>query len=140
MYTPAKRHKCLAGALVVLWLMFIWGNSLLDGTDSSAVSGFAGRLLSVILGPWVEEAAFLLRKLGHFMEFAILGALLSFNGRMWNLGRLPSILGGLVAALVDETIQSFVPGRAAMVTDIWIDFGGVLFGVCVFYILFVRRK
>ena len=36
------------------------------------------------------------------------------------------MLGGLLTALTDETIQLFVPGRSGQVTDIWIDFSGVM--------------
>ena len=39
------------------------------------------------------------------------------------------VLGGLLTALTDETIQLFVPGRSGQVTDIWIDFSGVMTGL-----------
>ncbi len=39
------------------------------------------------------------------------------------------MLGGLLTALTDETIQLFVPGRSGQVTDVWIDFSGVLTGL-----------
>ena len=45
------------------------------------------------------------------------------------------MLGGLLTALTDETIQLFVPGRSGQVTDIWIDFSGVMTGLLVGFIL-----
>ena len=36
---------------------------------------------------------------------------------------------------IDETIQLFVPGRSGQVTDIWIDFSGVMTGLLVGLIL-----
>lgn len=45
------------------------------------------------------------------------------------------MLGGLLTALTDETIQLFVPGRSGQVTDIWIDFSGVTTGLLVGLIL-----
>ena len=45
------------------------------------------------------------------------------------------MLGGLLTALTDETIQLFVPGRSGQVTDIWIDFSGVMTGLLVGRIL-----
>ena len=45
------------------------------------------------------------------------------------------VLGGLLTALTDETIQLFVPGRSGQVTDIWIDFFGVMTGLLVGLIL-----
>ena len=46
-----------------------------------------------------------------------------------------AILGGLLTALTDETIQLFVPGRSSQVTDVWIDFSGVMTGLIVGLIL-----
>ena len=57
------KKKAISGIFLLLWLGFIWGNSLLPGTDSAAVSGFVGELLSLVFGPWVLEATYLLRKL-----------------------------------------------------------------------------
>lgn len=133
MFRPTKKRRWLAGGLMAVWIMFIWGNSLLNGADSSAVSGFAGEFLALILGSWIEEATVLIRKLAHLTEFAVLGFLLGWNSRLWQKGSMYAVLGGLLAALTDETIQSFIPGRASMVTDVWIDFVGVLCGVSVVY-------
>ena len=41
----------------------------------------------------------------------------------------------LLTAMVDETIQIFVPGRGSQVTDVWIDFAGACLGVLVVYVL-----
>ncbi|MGM9641084.1 MAG: VanZ family protein [Faecousia sp.] len=140
MFQPTKNRKWVLGVLAALWLCFIWCNSLLDGADSSSVSGFVGDLLAVILGPWVQEAAFLIRKLGHFTEFFLLGFLLAWNGKLWKKSAAYALLGGLLAALTDETIQSFVPGRASMVTDVWIDFSGVLSGTVLLLWLHTRQR
>ena len=39
------------------------------------------------------------------------------------------MLGGLLTALTDETIQIFSPGRSSQVTDVWLDSAGVLAGI-----------
>ena len=44
-------------------------------------------------------------------------------------------MASLLTALTDETIQLFVPGRSGQVTDVWIDFSGVLTGLVVGLIL-----
>lgn len=135
-----KRKKITAGVLTVFVLAFIWGNSCLSGENSSAVSGFAGQMLAHLFGPRVLEATAVLRKVGHFTEFACLGGLLGWNARLYRRGRFaPPALAGLLVAMADETIQRFVPGRASMVTDVWIDFGGVLAGLAI-YALLSRRK
>ena len=45
------------------------------------------------------------------------------------------ILGGVLTALTDETIQMFVPGRSSSVRDVWIDTAGVLAGLLVALLL-----
>lgn len=135
-----KQKKITAGVLTAVALAFIWGNSCLSGDSSSAVSGFAGQVLARLFGPRVLEATVILRKVGHFTEFAGLGALLGWNARLYRLGRFaPPALAGLLAAMADETIQRFVPGRASLVTDVWIDFCGILAGLAL-YTLLSRRK
>ena len=39
------------------------------------------------------------------------------------------MLGGVLTALTDETIQIFSPGRSSQVTDVWLDSAGVLAGI-----------
>ena len=53
------------------------------------------------------------------------------------------LFAGLLAAVIDETIQLFVEGRAGMIVDVWIDLGGVVFGSLLmlgFYALYRRKK
>ena len=50
---------------------------------------------------------------------------------------------GLLTAVIDETIQLFVEGRAGMIADVWIDFGGVVTGTLImlgFYAVVRSRK
>ena len=42
METQNKPSETLAGIVAFMWLGFIWGNSMLPGSDSAAVSGFVG--------------------------------------------------------------------------------------------------
>ena len=44
-------------------------------------------------------------------------------------------LSGMATALLDETIQLYVPGRTSSVRDVWIDFGGVIAGLFVALLL-----
>ena len=50
------------------------------------------------------------------------------------------LLGGLATALMDETIQRWIPGRTSSVVDVWIDFAGVVAGlfVALLILLIVR--
>ena len=117
--------------LIVLNLALIWGNSMMTGVSSEAVSGgllaLLGRFIPVLL---TETGHTFLRKAAHFSEFALLGLL--YCGRHALVRReVPlHLMGfGLAVACIDETIQCFVPGRGPRVTDVLIDLGGVSLGI-----------
>lgn len=118
-------------ALLVCVLTFIWGNSLLPGEVSGALSDWVKGLLEAIFaqGPARPSSGGLLRKLAHFTEFTALGMLLC-----WLTGMLrkpiPLAFGcGVLTACIDETIQVFVPDRGPALRDVGIDSLGVLTGI-----------
>lgn len=115
--------------LAVLWLLVIWGQSMLPAAQSKGESGSLLLLVQQVL-PWMTEH--LLRKAAHFTEYAILGALCFCAFRFSSRYQLPTVLlCGVAAALTDETIQLFVPGRSGQVSDVWLDFSGYLCAVLV---------
>ena len=75
-----------------------------------------------------------MRKLAHFTEFAVLGALLLLLTAAAFRVRLQSVVNCLffllLAALTDETIQIFT-GRGPQVQDVWLDFAGGAAGLLV---------
>lgn len=140
MFQENKRNKRLSLAFTLVMLVFIWGNSCMPGEESSEVSGFAAEVLARIFGDSVLQATFVIRKLAHFTEFALLGFFVRWSGvlRRWPLAQ--AVLWSLLAAMADETIQLFVPGRAGMLRDVWIDFSGVLVGTGILTLLHKRAK
>lgn len=119
-----------------LWLALIFSQSAMPGAASQAESD---GLLSVLDGVLPFLTHFLLRKMAHIGEFAVLGVLLGKS-----LGRTDAmlLLAGLICALTDETIQLFVVGRSSQVSDVWVDFTGILAGVALLrlYQRFRKRK
>ena len=127
----AKRLR-LCRCFIVLLLCFIWGNSLLPGSVSGAISDWVRDLLSRIFPgevPGVTTGGGLLRKIAHFTEFAALGASLGWLSGMLRKSKLRPLLYGFGAACVDETIQVFVPGRGPSLKDVGIDTCGVIVGM-----------
>ena len=126
-----RNQKILSVLLLILCLGFIWGNSALPGRIS-------GNLSNGIL-QWINSHAgthltgYAVRKLAHFSEFTLLGLILAWMGRLYSekgTERLTlPLLGGVLAALTDETIQVFVPNRGPSVIDVWIDTSGVILGI-----------
>ena len=131
-----KKH--VLTILIVLNLALIWGNSMMTGLDSEAVSGgllaLLGRFIPVLL---TETGHTFLRKAAHFSEFALLG-LLFCGGHALVRREVPlHLMGfGLAVACIDETIQIFTPGRASSLIDVWIDTSGFALGlilICLAY-------
>lgn len=123
----------LLAALACLVLCFIWGNSMLTGEESGAVSGGLREWL-ISTFPflnWLPER--LLRKLGHFSEFGLLGFLSAWffllqGQRGVHRAAMP-LLFTVLTAVTDETIQSFSQGRSPSVIDVWIDTAGSVAGI-----------
>ncbi|MBE6480742.1 MAG: VanZ family protein [Olsenella sp.] len=128
-----------AWVLLALWVCVIWGHSLVPGAGSDAESlSVVGvtRMLFETFGVTDEHVMnVIVRKTGHFCEFAILG-LLTLNALRPRLARpfgrlVPLSAIWVLVPLVDETIQLFVPGRAGMVADVLLDMCGFACAVLV---------
>ena len=126
---------------LIACIAFIFRNSLESGALSSARSQAVmqkiNEVLSVVnLGPLSEHTV---RKLAHFAEFTLEGFLLMLCLRVYTNRFVRHIswplLGGMTTALLDETIQRFIPNRTSQVTDVWIDMAGVVFGALIALIL-----
>lgn len=122
---------------VLACIAFIFSNSLQVGAASSARSQSVMHYLNAILdriglGPVSEHSV---RKLAHFAEYCLEGLLLTLCLRVYTARFVRHIswplLGGLLTAVTDETIQKYVSGRSSQLTDVWIDFAGVVAGLLV---------
>lgn len=139
MIRRTNRRMVLCITLLCLNLAFIWGNSLLPGSASGMLSQWVKDLLDQFFhfpSSAPDAGDGLLRKLAHFSEFAMLGALFCWLFAMLlSAGKrtvlLPGV-SGFLAACADEIIQRFVPGRHGCFTDVCIDFAGVLTGIILF--------
>ena len=132
-------QRTICYAMLALLLLLIWGNSLQPAEASSAVStGVLSRLQPLWLqltGTNFPLSHQLLRKLGHFSEFFLLGlvsTLTAITFRKKILSMMPiTLYVGLAVAVIDETIQYFSPGRSPEVRDILIDYSGFCCGLLV---------
>lgn len=125
-----SRRTLAWGAALLLWVGFVWGHSLVGGAASSAESGRVVALLRPLFEATgvtdLDLMTFVVRKCAHFSEYAVLGGIARTFwtrvscelGSRASSSRHRALLAGLVlTALVpclDETIQLFVPGRAAL--------------------------
>lgn len=119
--------------------------------QSSKESGFVFKTASGFMDQigienrWLTEH--IVRKTAHFVEYAGMGLLLLVN--LCSLSdRRERFLTGMLAVVlipfIDETIQVFALGRAAMIQDVWLDISGAVFGLAAakawLLLLKVRRR
>ncbi len=147
--------------LTVLWMAFIFGMSAQSGEESGETSGKVIDIIAETVVPGFSdmtdaekdiaraELSFPIRKMAHFTEYGILGALLTvsfaFSGKKTSVTcrKLTAALSvGWLYAMSDELHQKFVSGRAGMITDVFIDGSGVIAGCAVMalLIMFVLKR
>ena len=121
------------------WLLVIWGQSCMPAAHSGAESGALLTLVQAFLPHMTDH---ILRKCAHFGEYALLGVFTAAALRTGTHFSWPAaLLPGTLAALCDETIQLFVPGRSGQITDVWLDTAGSLTGALLtLLIFFLCRK
>lgn len=143
-----NKRLFLCCMFLALNVALIWGNSLLPGDISGAISGWVRDFVVKLLGlPDLgqDTGHGLIRKLAHFTEFSCLGGLLAWLFAMLQKHRLLSLGCGFLVACADETIQRFVPGRGPSFRDVLIDTSGVITGIVLLFagytaIKAVKRK
>ena len=133
--------------LLVINLTVIWGNSLLPGQISGAISNWVKEILAKLLPSGTEQGSSgggLIRKLAHFTEFTCLGICLSQIFRITRTVKIQwlylPLLCGTAAATVDETIQCFVPDRGPSIYDVGLDTLGVATGILIIFLIKRKKK
>jgi VanZ family protein len=122
------RRVLLAWAPALLYMILIWLLSSLPNLE-----------VPLEKLPWRDKGV-------HFVEFAVLGALVAHavkgsqpglaDGMAWMVGLVLTC----VWAVVDEIHQAFVPGRTADVADVAADALGALLGVSAWYLWQLWRQ
>ena len=122
-------------------IWFIFSNSMAVADVSSVSSGRVLQLLQAVLRRLGHPALaqcltmHIVRKMAHFCEYTLEGFLLMLCMRVYTRRYVRHIsvpmLGGVLTAMADETIQIYSPGRSSQVTDVWLDSAGVLVGILI---------
>ena len=128
-------------AALIACIWFIFSNSMAVAKVSSSSSGRVLAWMRIILRrlgqPGLAEhlTMHIVRKLAHFCEYTLEGFLLMLCMRVYTRRYVRHIsvpmLGGVLTAMADETIQIYSPGRSGQVTDVWLDSAGVLAGILI---------
>ena len=145
------RFTAIIFVLTALMLLFCWVHSCFPASVSSQESNSFYRVFYWFFGLFGAGqivTQHIVRKLAHFSEFAAVGGLLLSCAYCFDRMRpqryaVQVLFAGLSAALIDETIQLFIEGRAGMIADVWIDLAGVVTGALLllaFYAVYRRTK
>ena len=128
-------------AALIACIWFIFSNSMAVAAVSSGSSGRVLAWMRIILRhlghPGLADrlTMHIVRKLAHFCEYMLEGFLLMLCMRVYTRQYIWHIsvpmLGGVLTAMADETIQIYSPGRSSQVTDVWLDSAGVLVGILI---------
>ncbi|MDP4092248.1 MAG: VanZ family protein [Bacillota bacterium] len=139
--------------ITILWCCIIfWFSAQPAGTStemSSSVSKtlldlfdklFKGNTPHFITGV-VLNGDHYVRKSGHAIEYFILGILVLNLLRQFKIKRygIWAILLSTLYASSDEFHQLFVPGRAAMISDVILDTTAAAVGIIIVYLLFYKK-
>ncbi len=134
-------------ALTLIWMMVVFGFSSNNAEDSTAQSNGVTELFARMFIPGFDELPeeqrqeIILRydgpvrKLAHFVSYAILGFLACGaaitcpfgNSRIYVMP-IVSAAAVILFAVSDEYHQTFVDGRAGQLKDVFIDSAGGVFG------------
>lgn len=126
--------KKIFNLLIFIYIGFIFSNSLKSAYLSDLDSGFVTTVVNQVFDVFTINVPFemlhhLIRKLAHFSEYLILGILLTISYHKYPLSKHKlSYLIFIITPIIDETIQTFSPGRCFAINDILIDSLGLLVG------------
>ena len=141
-----KILKYVSVILLIVAVLFIWGNSMKPGEesleDSGAVKAFVDGIFEA-LGMDAEIGELFIRKLGHFAEYFLLGLIACFAVWQHSFPKKPYVSAAFCAviAAIDETIQLFVDGRNGNILDVLLDsFGAICAILLVLLILFIKKE
>ena len=137
-------------AALIACIAFIFSNSMAVAAVSEQSSGRVLQLMQAVLRrlghPGLADrlTMHIVRKLAHFCEYMLEGFLLMLCMRVYSRHPLRPItvpmLGGVLTALTDETIQLFSDGRSGQVTDVWLDSAGAMTGILTALVLLALCK
>ena len=130
-----KKKSCWL--LVALMVIFIFSNSAASAGTSNGmsltVSEWVRPVLNTVgLHPETDFLNFVIRKLAHFSEYALLGCLIAIAYRLqpWSwMKSKAALLPFFIIPVQDENLQRFSAGRSCELRDMLIDSAGMAAGL-----------
>lgn len=149
-FLKANLKWFLLGIFVALNI-FIIVESFMGGTTSGEQSGWFADIAAqtvnffkpntIVPENMGEFHGFLRKFIGHYSLFALNGLLgfftfkLLLSEKKWFLPLIANLSVGLGMSILTELIQVFIPQRAGLITDVFIDFAGYLTPLLIAYLI-----
>jgi Predicted integral membrane protein len=139
-YNTTMNKRKLLWLLPISITLFAFSNSALPGKESTKLSlAFLDFLQSLHISIPVNQLHLIIRKLAHFSEYTALGFTMFLadyyqSYQFYTTKKISVFL--LFIPIIDEAIQLLSPGRSAQITDVLLDYSGIVFGVLLFYLLY----
>ena len=130
--------------LLQMWIIFGFSNQ--DGETSGSISRRITEIITKNINSIqslpkdekeikLKKIEHIVRKLAHFSIYTVIGFLLmslmsTYKLKQKNRITISAVIG-LLYAISDEIHQAFVPGRGPLVSDVFIDFSGVVVGILI---------
>ncbi|MBQ9979469.1 MAG: VanZ family protein [Oscillospiraceae bacterium] len=138
----SRRKGTVLTVLIILALLFIWGNSALSRAASDTLSDAVENTMSAVgelPGGGGIKTTLIIRKSAHFIEYLVLGALVMLRLGRNKKGALWAFLACCAAACLDETVQ-ILSGRASMIKDCVLDAAGAAVGIGIIILITAIRN
>ena len=133
------KKRIIFGFLCMVWMIVIFNFSGSQGEESAGLSDRIVAMLHQMIPiiPINDTSIWIVRKLAHFSEYAILGILYvcffkTFHFRLRSV-MMASMLLVFIYACTDEFHQLFVAGRSGQFKDVLIDTAGGTTGILLLY-------
>ena len=146
-------RKCIAFILLICCAGCILLFSMQNAEKSDITSGNVSRIIARMITRGFDELSAreqqrriaeinpYVRKMAHFCEFALFGALAVlcfFKAEHRKRPLIIALCAGALLAVCDETLQTGVPGRSGSPVDMLIDTAGVTAGTMLIWMALNR--
>ena len=132
--------------LIIFNLIFIFANSAIPTEKSSAESEAVKDAIMEVVPEQSKVGGFIsdhIRHIGHFTEYASLGALVGIFiillGKAGLRSFINSVILGQLIGFFDETVQIF-SGRGPNIADVWLDTLGYFTATVIVVIVFITIR
>ena len=145
-----NKKRIITLVLIIAWMIIVFYLSNQSGDSSGILSQkLTGKIIKIQNLKSINQESFfqideLIRKIAHFILYALGGLLIYIHVKTYNLEENSKVILtqiiGTTYALTDEFHQLLIPGRSGEVRDILIDSLGIAIGILLIVLIDMIKK